>query len=92
LIGFRNHLLKYLAYVIFIYYLIFSIFAIALFWGLGSRGAAEQGSRGAGEQGSRGAGEQGSKGELLYKFFLLCPSAPLPLCPSAYAPCPMPIN
>ncbi|OYE05534.1 hypothetical protein CDG79_06915, partial [Nostoc sp. 'Peltigera membranacea cyanobiont' 232] len=29
------------------------------------------------EQGSRGAGEQGSKGELLYKFFPLCPSAPL---------------
>ncbi|MEH1795333.1 hypothetical protein [Nostoc sp.] len=42
-----------------------------------SRGAGEQGSRGAGEQGSRGAGEQGSKGELLYKFFPLCPSAPL---------------
>jgi hypothetical protein len=35
--------------------------------------------RGAGEQKSRGAEEQGSRGELLYKFFLLCPCAPLPL-------------
>ncbi|MEH1793596.1 hypothetical protein [Nostoc sp.] len=32
----------------------------------------------AGEQGSRGAGESSNT-----KFFPLCPSAPLPLCPSA---------
>ncbi|MEH1788671.1 MAG: hypothetical protein V7L23_24565, partial [Nostoc sp.] len=51
----------------------------------GSRGAGEQGSRGAGEQGSRGAGEQGSRGE----FNVPCsfPSAPLPLCPSAFQTC-----
>ncbi|MEH1785609.1 MAG: hypothetical protein V7L23_08455 [Nostoc sp.] len=39
----------------------------------------------AGEQGSRGAGEQGSRGE----FNVPCsfPSAPLPLCPSAFQTC-----
>ncbi|MEH1790747.1 MAG: hypothetical protein V7L23_35580 [Nostoc sp.] len=51
----------------------------------GSRGAGEQRSRGAGEQGSRGAREQGRVQCAL--FFPLCPSAPLPLCPSAFQAC-----
>ncbi|MEH1785418.1 MAG: hypothetical protein V7L23_07460 [Nostoc sp.] len=39
----------------------------------------------AGEQGSRGAGEQGSRGEFNVPSSI--PSAPLPLCPSAFQTC-----
>ncbi|MDM9586185.1 PAS domain S-box protein [Nostoc sp. GT001] len=47
-------------------------------------GMGEQGSRGAGEQGSRGAEEQGSRGEVAVSL------SPLPLCPFAPLPLPMP--